>query len=90
MSAADFAHHDDALTAAHRSGHTAAPSYRSSATPSLPHVTSDELRASRGELLAALNDARVKAIEAIDLADVLFNALKGRHLTTTTEGDITQ
>ena len=82
----DFAHHDDDLAAAHRSDHTVAPTHQ---TPALPNVTSEELRASREELLAALDDARAKAIEAIDLADVFFNALKGRHLTTTTtkQGD---
>ncbi len=83
MSAADFVHHDDDLTAAHRSDHTIAPSYRTSATPSLPHVTSDELRASREELLAALDAARFSAFVAWAAADHALNALKGRHLPTT-------
>ena len=90
MSAADFVHRDDDLTAAHRSDHTIAPSYRTSATPSLPHVTSDELRASREELLAALNAARAETIEAFAIADDLFDRLKARHQTTTTKKETTK
>ena len=83
----DFAHHDD-LAAAHRSDHTVAPAHRPSLTPALPNVTSEELRASRGELLAALDAARTAAAEAWAVADHVFAALKGRHLTTTTkQGD---
>ena len=81
----DFAHHDDDLAAAHRSDHTVAPTHQ---TPALPNVTSEELRASRGELLAALDAARTAAAEAWAVADHVFAALKGRHLTTTTkQGD---
>ena len=79
----DFAHHDDALAAAHAEDHTIAPSYRTSATPSLPHVTSDELRASREELLAALDAERAANAVAWGLVDDLFDRLKGRHRTTT-------
>lgn len=83
MSAADFVHHDDALAAAHAEDHTVAPAYRPRVMASLPHVTSEELRASREELLAALDAERAANAVAWGLVDDLFDRLKGRHRTTT-------
>lgn len=86
MSAADFVHHDDMRPlepTAWMSRRDDALTQWQSATPVLPHLTREDLRASREELLAALNAARAETFEAFAIADVLFNALKGRHLPTT-------
>ena len=86
----DFAHHDDALAAAHAEDHTVAPAYRPRVMASLPHLTREDLRASREELLAALNAARAETIEAFAIADDLFDRLKARHQTTTTKKETTK
>ena len=76
MSIADFAYHDDEM-AAHAGDYTVAPS--PTVTVELPHVTREEFTASREELLAALNTARRDVASLISIADIAFNALKGRH-----------
>ena len=85
MSAADFVHHDDMRPLEPTAWMPTAPRIQPvrHPTPDLPHVTSEELRASREELLAALNAARFSAFVAWAAADHALNALKGRHLPTT-------
>ena len=85
MSAADFVHHDDMRPLEPTAWMPTAPRIQPvrHPTPDLPHVTSEELRASREELLAALNAARAETFEAFAIADDLFDRLKGRHRTTT-------
>ena len=93
MSAADFAHHDDMRPlepTAWMSRRDDALTQWQSATPVLPHLTREDLRASREELLAALNAARAETIEAFAIADDLFDRLKARHQTTTTKKETTK
>ena len=82
----DFAHHDDMRPlepTAWMSRRDDALTQWQSATPVLPHLTREDLRASREELLAALDAARAETIEAFAIVDDLFDRLKGRHRTTT-------
>ena len=86
MSAADFAHHDDMRPlepTAWMSRRDDALTQWQSATPVLPHLTREDLRASREELLAALDAERAANAVAWGLVDDLFDRLKGRHLPTT-------
>ena len=85
MSAADFVHHDDMRPLESAGMPTAPRGFQPvrHALPDLPHVTSDELRASREELLAALDAERAANAVAWGLVDDLFDRLKGRHLPTT-------
>ena len=86
MSAADFVHHDDMRPlepTAWMSRRDDALTQWQSATPVLPHLTREDLRASREELLAALDAERAANAVAWGLVDDLFDRLKGRHLPTT-------
>ena len=85
MSAADFAHHDDMRPLESAGMPTAPRGFQPvrHALPDLPNLTREELRASREELLAALDAERAANAVAWGLVDDLFDRLKGRHRTTT-------
>ena len=85
MSAADFAHHDDMRPLEPTAWMPTAPRIQPvrHALPDLPNLTREELRASREELLAALDAERAANAVAWGLVDDLFDRLKGRHRTNT-------
>ena len=88
----DFAHHDDMRPLESAGMPTAPRGFQPvrHALPDLPNLTREELRASREELLAALDKARASAFVAWAAADYFFNALKGRHLPTTHSKETTK